>query len=143
MTAAERVLCATTARWLSASSGVLGALGIGSLVIAALLLMARAPLPGLAAAALLLAPPERLLALRTRFDAGLFADLSLQTGALDLLDEALVSLNLRQQAATPRPLVGRIQGARRLTLQHAGLALLQFSAVAAQLLLAAWEITPR
>lgn len=140
MTAAERVLCATTARWLSASSGVVGAVGVVSALIAALLLIARVPLPGLAAAALLLALAERVLALRTHFDAGLFADLARPPGALDLLDEALAGLHLRERSAAPRTLADRVQGARRLTQQHALLVLVQFGAVALQLVLAGWAV---
>jgi len=136
------VLCATTARWLSASGGVAGGVGVGSALMAALLLVARVPLPGLAAAALLLVLAERVLALRTRFDADLFADLARQSGGLDLLDHALASLHMRQPSAVPRPLADRVQGARRLTQQHALMALLQFSAVALQLLLAAWGTKP-
>ena len=142
MTAAERVLCVTTARWLSASSGVVGALGLLSALIAAVLLVARAPLPGLAAAALLLSLAERVLAMRTHFDAGLFADLARPPGAPDLLDEALAGLHLRAPSAAPRALADRVQGARRLTQQHALLALLQFGAVSTQLLLAAWGARP-
>jgi len=137
VTPGEQVLCATTARWLSASSGVVGAVGIASVLIAALLLVARVPLPGLAAAALLLALAERVLALRTRFDAGLFADLARQPAALHLLDGALAGLRLREHSAAPRELAVRVQGARRLALQHTLMALLQFGAVALQLLLAA------
>jgi hypothetical protein len=134
MSESDRVLCATTARWLAASSGVVGALGIASTLIAALLLVARVPMPALGAAALLLALAERALALRTRFDAGLFADLARPPGALHLLDEALCGLHLRQASAVPRPLADRVQGARRLVQQHALIALVQFGAVALQLL---------
>ncbi len=136
MTATERALCATTARWLAASSGAVGALGLGAALAAVLLLAARVPLPALAATALLLALAERTLALRTRFDAGLFADLARPAATLHALDEALAGLRLRPRQHRPRPLAERVLAARRLTLQHAGLALAQFAAVAAQLLLA-------
>lgn len=138
MTPADRVLCATTARWLSASSGVVGGVGMAAVLMAALLLLARTPLPVLAAAALLLALAERTLALRTRFDAGLFADMARQPEALDLMDNALADLHLREPGAAPRPLAERVVGARRLTLQHALVALAQFSAVTVQLGLMVW-----
>jgi hypothetical protein len=143
---AEQLLCAATARWLGAGNAVAGALGLVAVLLAGLLLLARAPLPGLAAAALLLAPAERALALRTRFDAGLFSDLARQpVPALALLDAALAGLRLRQAAAAPqapRPLAERVAGARRLTWQHIGLALAQFGAVGLELLVLAWGFKP-
>jgi hypothetical protein len=142
MTTDERVLCATTARWLQACTAALGGLGAVSVLAAVLVLLAGLPLPGLAAAVLLLALAERVLALRTRFDAGLFADLAQGPCTPDLLDTALEGLGLRARRATSRPLADRVAGARRLTQQHALLVLLQFSAVAVQLLLAAWQVQP-
>ncbi len=153
MNPAEQVLCAATARWLAATTAVFGALGLGAAAGAVLLLVARVPQPAWAACALLLLLAERVLALRTRFDAGLFADLALgpacaglrraadlpkttaPTEPLQLLDAALASLRLRPAAAAPRSLVQRVQGARRLSLQHGLLATLQCVAVGVQLLL--------
>lgn len=140
MSPAERALCAATARWLAASSAVLGTLGLAAALAALLLLLARVSLPALAALALLLTLAERTLALRTRFDAGLFADLAGPAGSLALLDEALAGLRLRPRRATPRPLAARVLAARRLALQHALLALAQCAAVGTQLLLAAWHV---
>jgi hypothetical protein len=140
MTTDERVLCATTARWLQASSGALGGLGAVSVLAAVLALLAGLPLPGLAAAALLLALAERVLALRTRFDASLFADLAHGPCTPDMLDAALAGLGLRARSAHSRPLADRVAGARRLTRQHAVLASLQFAAVTLQLVLAAWKV---
>lgn len=139
MSPAERALCATTAHGLAASSAVLGALGLLAAAAALLGLLARLPLPALAAFTLALALAERTLALRTRFDAGLFADLAGPHGDLALLDEALAGLRLRARRATPRPLIARVLAARRLALQHALLALAQCAAVGTQLL-AAWRV---
>ncbi len=155
MNPAEQVLCAATARWLAATTAVFGALGLWAAAGAMLLLVARVPQPAWAGCALLLLLAERVLALRTRFDAGLFADLAQGTACpchrraadmpqqtsptepLQLLDAALASLRLRQAAAAPRSLVQRVQGALRLSLQHGALATLQCVAVGLQLLLLA------
>lgn len=139
----EQALCTATARWLWACSRTLGAAGLGAAGLAALLLMQRAALSPLPAAVLLLALVERVLAMRCTFDAGLFADLGGQdiyaagdaNGAIAVrrlaaLDDALVTLRLRKPAAHTRPLADRVAGARRLTLQHAAVVLMQCSGLA-------------
>lgn len=143
MTEAERLHCRVTARWLAACGRPVGALGLGLAGVAALALLLTAlpgagprglapaelraaHLPTLAlAATLLLALPERVLALRLAFDAGLFTDLALPRHAapapaarLAALDEGLHLLGLRPATAQPRPLHARIAGARRLARQH-------------------------
>lgn len=145
------LLCATTARWLAAVSAVAGALGGGAAIVAAAILLLKPTCAWAAVATLLLVLPERLLALRTRFDAGLFVELSARVQALASttpadahtrtladLDDALAALGLRPPSAGPRGLVERVQGARRLATQHVGVSLLQFSAVVAELLALAW-----
>lgn len=133
---AERALCATTARWLHACSGVLGTLAMASAGGAFVLLLAS-PSPWPALAVLLMVPPERLLALRLRFDAGLFADLAQRTTTCGRLDDALHRLALRRRRPGTRPTAARVDGSRRLVHRHAALAALQFALVAGQ---AAWPL---
>jgi hypothetical protein len=125
-TAQERALAATAARWLAAASGVVGALGLGSALVAALLLALRTPMPLAAAAALLLAAAERVLALRCRFDAGLFDDLARGSLTPAALDAALAAMGLRAASAAPPPLEPRVQGAQRLVRWHVAVVTLQF-----------------
>lgn len=129
----ERALCAVSARWLAACGRSAGALGLGAAGMACLVLLAR---PGPAWAAwtvLALLPFERLLALRLRLDAGLFADLAAGCTRLATLDAALATLQLRPAAARTRSLTQRVAGARRLAWQHVALALLQAAALLAAL----------
>ncbi len=130
---AERELCTTTASLLAATAASAGALGLGCSALAALLLLQHAPAPALAAAALMLLPLERVLAMRLRFDAGLFSDLAHAGTApllsLDALDRALATLRLRAPAAEPRSLLDRVHGARRLVFWHAATAAAQLAAV--------------
>lgn len=146
----ERALCTATARWLQACGACVGALGLGAAAGAALALWWPGPAAlSLASAlgcagALLLAVPERVLALRLRFDAGLFADLAeawVSTAAspaatLASLDRALGALGLRRTAprpSAPRGLASRVGGARRLSLQHAAVVLAQAALLAVAL----------
>ena len=152
MNAADIALCHTTARWLAACGRCAGALSGGIAIVSALALLGPHR-PGAAAgasfaAALLLVLPERLLALRLAFDAGLFRDLAADPpgradgpSALRLLDAALLSLGLRRapvRVPVPvpvpvRPLAERVAGARRLSRQHLGLVLAQTAALAVAL----------
>jgi hypothetical protein len=134
-----RALAATTARLLGACACSIGWLGLGCAALAALALLARLPVattPGPAlvlAGVLLLAPLERVLALRLQFDAGLFIDLAAaaQTpaAALDTLDQALHRLRLRAPSPQGRSLSQRVGGARRLISWHAGTVVVQFAAL--------------
>lgn len=133
----DRALCATTARWLAASSAALGALGLVSALAAVVLLMARAPLPGLAIAALALVLVERVCALRTRFDAGLFADLAGGAITPQTLDASLHRLKLRAAPGVPRSVAQRVHGARALSVRHAVVAAVQFALVVLQATLVA------
>lgn len=129
-------LSATTACWLDAVGRAAGALGlVSAAACAAMVVLASAmPVPvmvvSLAVAGLLLALVERVLALRVRFDAGLFRGLASAAdlpAALHGLDAALQGLGLRSAGtpATPRPLAERVQGARRLARWHLVVAGLQ------------------
>jgi len=134
----DRALCATTARWLQGCSGALGTLAIASACGALVLLLSKSTWP--AAVVLALTPAERLLALRLRFDAGLFADLARGETDIGRLDGALQRLGLRRAEAPtkpPRGVAERVAGTRHLLRQHAALALLQFLLVAGQ---AAWPL---
>jgi len=132
MSAPERACCAATGRWLAAGGRSAGGLALLAALWAVALLLSRQPWPGLALAALLLVPLERLLALRTAFDAGLFADLAAGRSTLAALDHSLAELRLRVAGSVPRPLSERVLGARRLVLRHAAVAVLQFACVLAQ-----------
>lgn len=125
----DRALAAVAARWLTAASGVAGALGMTAAALAAVLLAWRAPLPPAAAAALLLAAAERVLALRCRFDAGLFDDIAQGRLTPATLDASLAVMGLRAASTTPRPLAPRVQGAQRLVRWHAAVAAVQFGCV--------------
>lgn len=150
MNTSASLLCGATARWLAAVGTVAGALGGGAALGAAALWLLKAPWAGCAVVALLLVLPERLLALRTRFDAGLFAELAarLDTSPGDAgthteqvlasLDDALAALGLRPPSVGTRGLAERVQGARRLAMQHIAVGLVQAGAVLAQLMATAW-----
>lgn len=133
--AEDRARCATLSRWLAAST-VLGALALGCAVVVALGWLVEAWRDHLLAAPLLaLAPFERYLALRLRFDAGLFADLADgRIGSLDALDAGLAVLGVRR--AAPRTLADRLQGARRLWRYHAVVVVLMAAATAAAVVFA-------
>ena len=138
----DRALAAAGARLLAASATTAGALGLGCAALAALALLLHAPAaPALLLAVLALAPVERVLALRLRFDAGLLADLArapaLQTGDLATLDQTLHVLRLRQAPPAIRPLADRVRGAQRLLAWHAGCATLQFAGLLTAAALAA------
>lgn len=132
----EPMLARTTARLLQAFAAAAGSTGLLCAAGAVLgLLMpssATAALP--CALVLALLPLERLLCLRVRFDAGLFTDLARALRRIDdalpagaAIDAALHALKLRGPAAAPRPLIDRAQGARRLAIRHALVALAQFA----------------
>ena len=140
-------VCATTARLLSATASAAGALGGGSALLAAALLMWGAPAVAASTAATLLlllvagtAAFERVLALRLRLDAGLFADLAYGGAgpkSLQRLDQALHRLGLRARPSTCRPLADRVQGARRLVMWHLAVAAAQGAGIGATLVLLA------
>lgn len=129
----DRARCATMARWLEASA-VLGALALCCAVVAALGLVAHAwrdAAMGFALLALALTPVERCLALRIRFDAGLWTDLA--SGRItDLagLDAGLAMLGFGRRTASPRTLDQRLSGTRRLWRWHAVVAILLATATA-------------
>jgi len=131
--AADRARCATMARWLEASS-TLGALALCCAVVAALGTLAhawRAAALGFALLALASTPVERYLALRIRFDAGLFADLaSARIGELAALDAGLAALGIGKSRQPPRTLDDRLEGSRRLWRRHALVVGLQAASVA-------------
>jgi hypothetical protein len=125
----QRALCATQARWLDACA-VFGTVGVFALGLSALCLAVGAgvhSLRALAYFALALAPCERYLALRVRFDRGLFADLAdARITDLRTLDEALAASGLRKPAmGAPRTLAERIAGTKRLWRAHAVVAATQ------------------
>ena len=123
----DRARCATMSRWLAAAS-VLGALALCCALVIALGYMAQAwrdETMGLALLVLALTPLERYLALRLRFDAGLFADLaSGRIADLTALDAGLVTLGVRKAPQSPRTLDDRLRGSRRLWRFHAMVAIL-------------------
>jgi hypothetical protein len=123
----DRARCATMARWLEASS-VIAALALCCAVITALGYAVHAwrnETLGFALLALVLTPLERYLALRLRFDAGLFADLaSGRIADLAALDDGLAMLGVGKRAQPPRSLDERLAGGRRLWRWHAGVGIL-------------------
>lgn len=131
--AQDRARCAAMARWLEASS-TLGALALCCAVVAALGTLAQAwrdAALGFAVVALALTPFERYLALRLRFDAGLFADLA--SGRIDdlaALDAGLAGLGVGKDKPSPRTLDDRLEGARRLWRRCALIVGLQTASVA-------------
>ncbi len=127
----DHALAGATARLLGACASTAGPLGLGcaALAIVALLLPAPGMPTPLLMGVLAAVPVERGLALRLRFDAGLFEDLAHTTvplpRALTSLDQALQAMGLRRAAPAPRALEDRARGARRLALWHAGCVALQ------------------
>jgi hypothetical protein len=130
---ADRGRCATMSRWLGASP-VLGTLALCCTVATVIGSMAgewRGATMGLALLVLALTPFERYLALRIRFDAGLFADLADgRIADLAALDAGLGILGARKAAQSIRTLDDRLQGARRLWRFHAIVAALMATATA-------------
>jgi hypothetical protein len=125
--AEDRARCATMSRWLAAAC-VTGALALGCAVVIALGYIAHAwrdEAMGFALLVLVLTPLERYLALRLRFDAGLFADLaSGRIADLTVLDAGLVTLGVRKTPQPPRSLDDRLRGSLRLSRFHAIVAVL-------------------
>ncbi len=121
------------ARWLEASS-ILGALALCCAVIAAVGTLAHAwrdAAMSFALLALALTPGERYLALRIRFDAGLFADLaSARIDDLAGLDTGLAALGIGKGRRSLRALDERLHGSRRLWQRHALIVGLQAASVA-------------
>jgi hypothetical protein len=123
MTDHERSLCSTAARLLQAGS-VIAAWGLGlSVVSIGVLALTSRSLSMLSCmgfgAVAVIGVFERYMALRLRFDAGLFD--SLASGAiasLGTLDVALKKLGLRFAPDLPRELGDRVQGARQLMQRH-------------------------
>jgi hypothetical protein len=149
------VLARSTARLLDACATAAGSTGLLCAAAAAVALVMRAPLSVATPLAQVLAlalvlvlallPLERLLWLRLRFDAGLFADLALELDRADAaasagatLDAALHALRLRGPAGEPRPLADRALGARRLAQRHALVALVQCALLVSALALGLW-----
>lgn len=137
--AEDRARCATMAHWLEASS-TLGALALCCAVVAALGTLAHAwrdAALGCALFALASTPVERYLALRIRFDAGLFADLaSGRIGDLATLDIGLAALGVGKRPPHTRALDDRLEGSRRLWRRHALVVGLQTASVAAAVVFA-------
>lgn len=135
--AQDRARCATLSRWLATSS-IPGALALGCAAVVALGLLVEAWRGHLLAAPLLvlaLTPFERYLALRLRFDAGLFADLAGgRIGDLAALDAGLAVLGVRR--AAPRTLDDRLQGTRQLWRYHAVVVALMTAVTAAAVVFA-------
>lgn len=129
----DRARCAAMARWLEASS-TLGALALCCTLMAALGTLAHAwrdAALGFALLALALTAFERYLALRLRFDAGLFADLaSARIDDLTALDAGLAALGIGKSPQSQRTLDDRLEGARRLWRRHALIVGLQAASVA-------------
>ena len=118
----DRARCATMSRWLGASS-VLGALALccaTAIAIGYVVGAWRDATMGLALLVLGSTPVERYLALRLRFDAGLFADLADgRIADLAALDAGLAALGVRKTPLRPRTLDDRLAGSRRLWRFHA------------------------
>jgi len=125
----DRALCAAVAAWLDAHAA-LAAWGLALSVTAVVALIGFA-LPGIAVAAALLGVAglglaERVLALRLRFDAGLFSALAGGTlPSLAALDSTLARMALRPAAAGPRALPDRVRGTLRLLRAHRAAVVLQ------------------
>ena len=131
--AEDRARCATMARWLEAAS-TLGALALCCALVAALGTLAHAwrdAALGFALFALALTPFERYLALRVRFDAGLFADLaSGRIADLGALDAGLAGIGVGKGPQSLRTLDDRLHGSRRLWRRHALIVGLQAASIA-------------
>ncbi len=123
----DRARCAAMARWLGASSA-LGTMALGAALVIAFGCVVQAWRDDAIAIVLLvlaLTPLERYLALRLRFDAGLFADLAGgRIADLAALDAGLTMLGVRKPPPRPRTLDDRLAGSRRLWRFHAVVAAL-------------------
>ncbi len=115
------------ARWLGASSA-LGAMALGATLVIAFGCVMQAWRHDASAIVLLVlaaTPLERYLALRLRFDAGLFADLADgRIADLAALDAGLAMLGVRKTPPRLRSLEDRLAGSRRLWRFHAVVATL-------------------
>lgn len=132
-----RALCAATAGWLRAAPALEWlALAACTGALWRLLAAPAESWAGWAAwAVLVLALPERVLALRLRFDRGLFSDMAeARIASLQALDAALSRWRATAPGA-PRPLDARIAGTLRLWRRHA-------AAVGAQALLCLLALLP-
>ena len=120
--ARDRARCAAMARWLGASSA-LGAMALGCaavLIFGCMLQAWRGDAVAVVLLVLVLSSVERYLALRLRFDAGLFADLADgRIADLAALDAGLAMLGVRNAPQRPRTLDDRLAGSRRLWRFHA------------------------
>jgi len=127
LNAEDRARCAAMARWLGTSS-VLGMMALGCAVVVALGCLVqvwRGEAIVIAVLVLASTPFERYLALRLRFDAGLFADLADgRIADLAALDAGLATLGVRKTPPRPRSLDDRLAGSRRLWRFHAVVAAL-------------------
>lgn len=122
LNAEDRARCAAMSRWLGASSA-LGAMALGCaavLIFGCMLQTWRGDAVAVVLLVLVLSPVERYLALRLRFDAGLFADLADgRIADLAALDAGLAMLGVRNAPQRPRTLDDRLAGSRRLWRFHA------------------------
>ena len=122
LNAEDRARSAAMSRWLGASSA-LGAMALGCaavLIFGCMLQTWRGDAVAVVLLVLVLSPVERYLALRLRFDAGLFADLADgRIADLAALDAGLAMLGVRNAPQRPRTLDDRLAGSRRLWRFHA------------------------
>ncbi len=125
---AARSRCAALARWIDAGVAFT-VLSLGCALLAASGLLLHAWIGVEASPAifvLLLILPERYLALRLRFDRGLFDDLaSGRIANLAALDVALAALGLRNTTHMTRDLDDRIAGTLQLWRYHLAVVVLQ------------------
>ena len=135
---AEHIAAATSAAFLHSVAGLRPvALGVAFMSAAAVWLGGMGIAASLFVASLLTSLPVLYLSFRVRFDAQLFDVLACDkepVAQLSALDSALVSLGLIAKAS-PRSLVGRVLGARRLArralIAHGIQLVLFFAALAA------------
>jgi hypothetical protein len=127
LNAQDRARCAVMARWVGASS-TLGTMALGAALVIAFGWVVQAWRGDAIVIVLLvlaLMPLERYLALRLRFDAGLFADLADgRIADFTALDAGLTMLGVRKMPPRPRSLDDRLAGSRRLWRFHAVVATL-------------------
>lgn len=133
LTDTERAQCASLAALLRASS----TLATWSLLLGAIALLALLMRPvqhGVMYTLLAVftsTATERYFTFRLKLDEHLFNQLARgDIASLHELDQALATLGLRAETATPRPLDARIAGTRRLLLRHAFVVGLQTLAMA-------------
>lgn len=120
--AQDRARYAAMSRWLGASSA-LGTMALGCaavVLLGGMLQSWRDDGVAIVLLVLALSPIERYLALRLRFDAGLFADLADgRIADLAALDVGLAAIGVRKTPSRPRSLDDRLAGSRRLWRFHA------------------------